>query len=204
MRAAAVLVGLLLAGCAPARAATAELDPVLAELAAAHSHGTRDNYATLDNRIERLTAGSLVAYCAEVAAPAEAILTDAGFTVRRVGLLRLTPDEGGVYRGHHLLEAWHPDRERWVSVDLDFGVIYDQRAVTLPTGRVAAEPLETGNNSGDPEGRHAYPYVAQAVGLMRDGVYWYDATAYTTVEEATLRGQLWQPWPGDFTADFYG
>lgn len=190
----------LLAACGqPAHAES--LDTTVRQLTAAHIHGERDNAASVTERQQLLEDGELVAFCAEVVMPANRILNADGFESRHVAMLGFTPVHG-YYPGHHVIEVWHPNRERWVVVDIDYGVMFDQSAITLPDGRVTPEPLEAGSR--DTERSGAYPDVAQAVGFVVDGFVYYDPADYTPAESAILAAQQWRPFVGDFVAAFYG
>lgn len=198
---AAILAGLLAVGCAQAEAAPPALEPMLAELAAAHAHGTRDNDAPIVDRVALLDAGELVSFCAEVVGPAT-IIVDREFDARRVWLMDLQPDADGIHQAHHVVEVFDPDRGRWVVFDIDYGVLFDQPAMSLPAGRDAPEPLEA--TARDTEWEGGYPLVAEGVALFEDGVPWFDAAAYTASERATMEAAGWRAWPGDFAAHFYG
>lgn len=189
-----LLAGLLvLTACGrPASAQPTEsLDAVVRQLAAAHTHGERDNSATVEERVALLEAGGLQSFCLEVVVAAQQFLADRGFDARHVALVALHPDADGIYQGHHVIEVWHPDRERWVIVDIDYGVMFDQTAASLPDGRVTPEPLEP--DARDTEWAGGYPLVADGVGVVVDATPRFDPVHYTDAERAVLVAQGWLP-----------
>lgn len=172
------------------------LDEVLRHLAASHTHDTRDNDQFVEDRIAALVSGDLVSWCYEVAVPTQMILERLGYTARIASFVAFDLYDDGTRGGHHVVELWHPEWERWVVVDIDYGRMYDQPAATLGDGRV--EPILLEDAPLDPEVSTAYPKVLDGFALN----FRYDPAQYTAEQVRIMDEAFWQPEP-DFDRHFY-
>ena len=176
-------------------------DEVVDHLAASHTHAERDNDAPVVDRTQALVDGELVSWCWQVAQPANRILDELGYTSRLVALLALEPYADGTYEGHQLIEAWHPDLNRWVVIDIDYGIMLDQRADELTEHRTILRPLETDWR----EPGNAYAMAAGVVGIRHgEGPAIFDPTDYTTAERKHITSIGGWESSNDFGSEFYG
>jgi len=113
------------------------LIPLVMALSALQVHGNRQNSESLDTLKKKLVVDPWVSItCGKIAQLASSILSAEGYKTRMVGCSTLEP-RNGYNDGHAIFEVYSPQAGKWIVVDADMGLLFQDGGAFLSAEELA-------------------------------------------------------------------
>lgn len=105
------------------------LDTLLSSLSWAVTHGNSDNKLPIEKLEKKAQHDKLYLTCGYVTPFARKLLTDLGYKTRTINMATLGA-KNGYDDAHVMMEVFHPIEKRWILVDLDNNVLFEDSTST--------------------------------------------------------------------------